>query len=126
MASTEDRGRLGKKKVVAQSMLKEKESDCSKALGFLPAARVLFLNNTPEAEVPQRSLSLCLGKRNLCLLENLGEGREETVTSDSENCSVAWQLGEELPQKALCIMREEKATQSPQAGNNPAGIVAVF
>lgn len=106
--------------------LKEEESDCSKALGFLPAARVLLLNNTPEAEVPQTSPSLCLGKRNLCLLESLGEGREETATSDSVNCSSTQQLGEELPQKALCIMREEKATQSPQAGNNPAGIVAVF
>lgn len=55
--------------------------DLTAALGFLPAAGVL-LNNRPEAEVPQTSQSLCLGKRNLCSLENLGEGREELVPLD--------------------------------------------
>ena len=90
MASTKDQGILGeekKKSGIAHSILQEEKSDCSKALECLPAAWVLFLNNTPEAEVPQMSQSLCLGKRNLCLLESLEEEREEMVTLDNANYS---------------------------------------
>lgn len=72
---------------MAHSVLKEEKRDCSKASKRLPAAWVLFLNNTPEAEVPQMSQSLCLEKRNLCLLESLGEEREETVTLAKVNYS---------------------------------------
>lgn len=93
MASTKDQGRLGRggetkhKSGIAHSILKEEKSVCSKASECPLAAWVLFLNNTPEAEVPQMSQSPCLGKRNLCLLESLGEEREEMVTLDNVNCS---------------------------------------
>lgn len=109
---------------IAHSILKEEETDSSRASECLPAAWVLFLNNTPEAEVLRMSQSLCLGKRNLCLLESLGEEREEMVTLESVNCS-SLAVRQASATKALCIMREEKATQSPQAGNNPACIVAI-
>lgn len=66
-------GWIGGKKVsgIAHSILKEEKTDSSRASECLPAAWVLSLNNTPEAEVPRMSQSLCLGKRNLCLLESL-------------------------------------------------------
>lgn len=65
----------------------ERGEICSKALQCLLAVWVPFLNNTPEAEVLQMSQSLCPGKRNLCLLESLGEETEEMVTLDMMNYS---------------------------------------
>lgn len=75
----------GKNSGIARFILKEEKCDCGKASKRLPAAGVLLLNSTPEAEAPQMSQSLCLGKRNLCLLESLGEETEETVTLDNVN-----------------------------------------
>lgn len=66
-------------------------------------------NSTPGAEVPQMSQSLYPGKRNLCWLESLGEKREEPL-AQGKHSNLA--VGKELPQEALCTMREEKATQS--------------
>lgn len=78
-------------------------------------------NSTPGAEVPQMSQSLCPGKRNLCWLESLGEEREEPL-AQGEHSSLA--VGKELPQEALCTMREEKATQS-HGRNSPACTAAI-
>lgn len=58
-------------------------------------------SNTPAAEVPQTSQSLCPGKRNLCWLESLGEQREEMeLLAQVEHSSLA--VGKEL-HKRLCV-----------------------